>query len=406
MSALGRAGAGRVAGVVVRSWAAVLATLLAASAVAQDFHVEGVLEYGSVGEDNQVSPLARCAFEIDVNSCRWRIRSRPLPPAANSGDARLYTEITNSFDGIYKLTVYDGGMLRQSSRAASPDDGKKVELVTNTVSVVSGDVPFLDESFATVPWLAYASSCFFEPNQNKRVKKFLTMNRQLFDNKDVTVAAETHFTTTAPRLPDHIRFMNEGFAWVLQPDGTVSKKPLPAPFGEGFEEANYTVEQFTTISNYTLPKAFTINYFATKKGAVSRDDRRLVSVIHGEVTAVAPSPLNSASNSEGRVAMVPQPSGDSGGTLYVADRRVGSPTHPVTYFTTGPVYQIGDPRLKAQERIAALRWRQPAPAGNHRFFVFGIMAATTIFLGCWLWRVRRKAGESHLVAPRRRANNA
>ena len=84
--------------------------------------------------------------------------------------------------------------------AASSWDDQKVELVTETVEVVSGDVPFLDISFATVPWLAYASSCFFQTNQEKRVKKFLTMNRLLFDNKDVTVPVEDalHHNRSSP----------------------------------------------------------------------------------------------------------------------------------------------------------------------------------------------------------------
>jgi hypothetical protein len=365
---------------------AALITLLALPSMAQNFHVEGVLEYGTVVEGNKVSPLARRAFGVDVDSCRWRIRSRPVDQMASAGDAALYAEITNSFDGIYKLTVYDGETLRRSSTAASSYDGKKVELVTNAMSVVGGDVPFLDETFATVPWLAFASSCFFETNHDQRVKKFLTMNRQLFDNKDVTVTAETDLTTTAPRLPQHISFMNEGFAYVAQQDGTVRRQPLPAPFDKGFEEASYTVEQFTTVSNYTLPKAFTINYFATKKGAASRDDRRLVGVIRGGISLVAASSL-SVSDAGARIA---QPSGNSGGTVYVADRRVGSPTHPITYFTTGPVYQVGDPRLKEKERIAALRRKQPASSPKYRLFVWGALLVVTISFASLAWRTRER----------------
>ena len=265
--------------------------------------------------------------------------------AADSSDPRLYIEITNSFDGIYKLTVYDGAKLRQARRPTSSWDGQKVELVTNAMEVFSGDMPFLDDSFATVPWLAYASSYFFQTNQEKRLRDFLTMNRLLFDNKDVTVPVQTHYTSTAPRLPDHIRFMNEGFYYVPQQDGSVTRHPLRAPFDRGFEEAKYTVEQFTTLSNITLPKAFKISYFATKKGAVSPDDRRLVSVIHGEITSVSVSSVSPTSNSVGPVTGVTQPNGNAGGVLYVTDRRLGSPEQPLTYFTTGPVYPLGYPLL-------------------------------------------------------------
>jgi|ERR1039458_1559690 hypothetical protein len=333
--------------------------LLAVAATAQDFHVEGVLEYDSVDAGNRLSLLTRRAFTVDVAACRWRIGSRELATAANSGDARLYIELTNFFDGIYTLTVYDGAKLRQARPAASSWDDQNAQLVTETVEVVSGDVPFLGDSFATVPWLAYASSCFFQTNQEKRVKNFLTMNRLLFDNKDVTVLVETHYTSTAPRLPDHIRFMNEGFYYVPQQDGSVTRHPLRAPFDRGFEEANYTVEQFTTLSNITLPKVFKISYYATKQDAVSPDDRRLVGVIRGETTSLSVSPVLPTSNSGGPVAKVTQPNGNAGRVLYVTDRRLGSPEQPLTYFTTGPVYQLGDPQLEAKEMIARLKGNKP-----------------------------------------------
>jgi hypothetical protein len=373
--------------------------LLALSVAAQDFHVEGLLEYDSVGEGNTVSSLARRAFVVDVASCHWRIRCRALDTAASSSDARLYIEITNSFDGIYELAVYDGAKLRQGSTATASWDGKKAELVTNAMSVVSGDVPFLDDSFATVPWLAYASSCFFQTNQEKRVKKFLTMNRLLFDNKDVTVPLETHYTTTAPRLPDRITFMNEGFYYVPQQDGSVSRRPLRAPFDRGFEEAKYTVEEFTTISNLVLPKAFKINYFATKKDPVSRDDRRLVGVIHGEITSLAVSSAAPAADSGGQTARVPHTNSSAGGVIYVNDQRIGSPSQRVTYFTTGQVYHANDPRLKDKERIAVLlRSDRAASAGKHRLFAWIALTATTISFACLAWYARKNSGQADLAA--------
>jgi hypothetical protein len=236
---------------------------------------------------------------------------------------------------------------------------------------------------------------------------FLTMNRLLFDNKDVTVPVETHYTTTAPRLPDHIRFMNEGFYYVPQQNGSVSRHPLRAPFDRGFEEASYTVEQFTTISNIALPKAFKINYFATKKDAVSRDDRRLVAVIHGEITSVAVSSVTPASASAGQMARVAQPNGTAGGVLYVNDQRIGSPSQRVTYFTTGQVYHINDPRLKEKERIAALlRRNRSASAANHRLFVCLALAATTISFACLAWCARKNSGQANLTATNQhRASN-
>jgi hypothetical protein len=378
---------------------AVLATLLAVSAIAQDFHVEGVLEYDSVGEGNTMSPLGRRAFVVDVASCHWRIRSKALDAAAKSSDEKLYIEITNSFDGIYELTVFDGAKLRQARPATSSWDGKKAELVTNSVSVFSGDVPFLDDSFATVPWLAYASSCFFQTNQGKRVKKLLTMNRMLFDNKDVTVPVETHYTTTVPRLPDHISFINEGFYYVLQQNGSVTRAPLRAPFDRGFEEVSYTVEQFTTISNLALPKAFKVNYFATKKNSVSRDDRRLVSVIHGEITSLAVSSATPASDSGGQMARLPQANGTAGGVIYVNDQRIGSPSQRVTYFTTGQVYHVNDPRLKERARISALlKGNRSVPAAHHTFLVCLALSATTISFACLAWWARKNSGQANLAA--------
>jgi hypothetical protein len=187
--------------------------------------------------------------------------------------------------------------------------------------------------------------------------------------------------------------------YVLQQDGNVTRHPLRPPFDRGFEEANYTVEQFTTISNIALPKAFKINYFATKKDAVSRDDRRLVGVIHGEITSVAVSSVTPASDSAGQTARVAQPNGLAGGVLYVNDQRIGSPTQQVSYFTTGQVYHIDDPRFKEKERIAALlRGKRSASAANHRFFVCGALVAATISFACLAWYARKKAGQANLTA--------
>jgi hypothetical protein len=322
--------------------------LLAAAATSQAFHVEGVLEYDHVEAGNVLCLLASRAFTVDVAGCRWRIGSSAVGPAVNPDDERLYKELTNSFDGIYSLTVFDGAKLRQANPAASSWDAQNVELVTHSVEVVSGDVPFLDYSFATVPWLAYASSWFFQTNQERRVKSFLTMNRLLFESKDVTVPVEVHYTSTAPRLPDHIKFMNEGFYYVPDHYGSVTTHSLRPPFDRGFEETDYTVEHFTTLSNITVPKVFTNKYYATKPGAVSPDDRRLVSLIRGRITTLTVPSVWPASKSEGLVRGATRHEESAGWVFYVTDRRLGSPGHPLTYFTTGPVYQLGDPQLNKE----------------------------------------------------------
>ena len=88
------------------------------------------------------------------------------------------------------------------------------------------------------------------------------------------------------------------------------------------------MEQFTRLSNIALPKAFKISYFATKKDAVSRDDRRLVGVIHGEITSVSVSSVTPASDSAGQMARTSPAQREGGGVLYVTDRRIGSPEQP------------------------------------------------------------------------------
>jgi hypothetical protein len=322
--------------------------LLAAAATSQSFHVEGVLEYDHVEAGNVLRPLASRAFTVDVAGCRWRIRSSAAGPAADPAAEILYKELTNSFDGIYSLTVFDGAKLRQANPAASSWDAQNVELVTHTVEVVSGDVPCFEQSFATVPWLAYASSWFFQTNQERRVQNFLAMNSFLFKSKDVTVPVEVHYTSTAPRLPDHIKFMNEGFYYVPEEDGSVTKHPLRPPFDRGFEETDYIVEQFTTLSNITVPKVFEIKYYSTKAGAVSPEDRRLLGLIRGKIRTLTTPSLWPASKSEGLARGATRHDESAGWVFYVTDRRLGSPGHPLTYFTTGPVYQLGDPQLNKE----------------------------------------------------------
>jgi hypothetical protein len=95
--------------------AALLAMILAVSAIAQDFHVEGVLEYDSAGEGNKLTSLARRAFAVDVASCRWRIYSRALDTVANSGDARLYIEITAVWNNVWAKMAQFRGVRRTAN---------------------------------------------------------------------------------------------------------------------------------------------------------------------------------------------------------------------------------------------------------------------------------------------------
>ena len=81
--------------------------------------MEGVLEYDHVEADNVLRPLASRAFTVNVAGCRWRIGSSAGGPAVNQADEILYKELTNSFDGLYSLTVFDGAKLRRANPAAS-----------------------------------------------------------------------------------------------------------------------------------------------------------------------------------------------------------------------------------------------------------------------------------------------
>jgi len=57
------------------------------------------------------------------------------------------------------------------------------------------------------------------------------------------------------------------------------------------------VQQFTTVSNITVPKVFQISYFATKQGAMSREERRLVAVIRGKMNSFCVSSVLPSSTS-------------------------------------------------------------------------------------------------------------
>jgi len=88
----------------------------AVAATSQTFHVEGELEYDTVQTGDLLKPLARRAFTVDVAGYYWKIRSTALVPPADPADAILHIELTNSFDGIYKLTAHDGAKMQQANR--------------------------------------------------------------------------------------------------------------------------------------------------------------------------------------------------------------------------------------------------------------------------------------------------
>ena len=254
-------------------------------AARQAFVVEGIVSYTRVQPNGEAKVGTQSFFSVDVDSCAWRIRmsNGGIPPLDEY--PVLYVELSNAQDGIYKRKVWDGGRLRSTQQSAGGARSRTENrvLVTNTLEVYKGVVPFPDGSLAIAPWLAYASTCYFETNQG-RIKKLLTMNTSIFENNAVTVPVQTRYSENSTQFPEEIAFLNEGFCYIPKGAGQpVDKKSLLPPFDKGFVETLYQVHAFTTVSNLSVPGRFSISYFAPKSGATSSQDSLLIAKVEGEV---------------------------------------------------------------------------------------------------------------------------
>jgi len=244
--------------------------------LAKQFHVDGSLTYTTF-QDGKESTLVHAKFSISVDSCFWKIRIN------KSDEGRLlFEEMWNEADGVYTRKVFDADWLRSAASKRPTIDGRERVAITNIVTVRNGSIPQPDTHYSIAPWLAYASSCYFETNQN-RCRKLLTMNNALFDNEKVTVPIRIHFANASSEFPDDIAFLNEGFYYVPGPGGSLEKKPLRPPFDKGFIETRYHVREFVTVSDLVLPGKFSISYFMPKPDAKSNEDPLMIARLDAEI---------------------------------------------------------------------------------------------------------------------------
>jgi len=338
----------------------------------KDFQVEGTLKYVNNSADGPKT-VARRSFSLTVHDCLWKLHGINILPPPRGGDASLYVEVANDGESIYTTIVFDPHLMSEKVPNTRT-------FVSNAVTVVNGNVPFVDQSFTAALWLAYASECHFRTLSNNRAMCFLSMNPAMF-HPDITLPfIRTYNAAASSDFPDEIVFLNEGRHVRLKPGGGVVETPLEAPFDKGFVENRYKVLEFTDGPGWRLPKKYQISYFWAQPAAADNSDTRLIATIDVEAISfdLHPQPLASTQSVKQLSA--------------VYDNRVATSNGLApSYLTTNRIYETNAPELS---RIVADldRRSRKAVAGQQSTagIVYAYFVLCTVALGISLWLLRRR----------------
>ena len=217
------------------SWAILVFIFSAACADAYEYEADGMLEgethfaLGNVVKEEPVS------FKVYVRDCQWLIH------ITQQNAHTKYLEI--GFDGN---TMYYSSMLDEKVIA---NINPKPPLWAGGLS--SDAVPFNgSEPNIPVIWLALASSCYLNDAKDHLIPPYST------DAVRGSLPALVFRVSDLPKLPQTITFLDDGFDRRFG-----APRQRPPPFDKGFTNAIYTVNAFTNIGGYSLPRQFTLEVF-------------------------------------------------------------------------------------------------------------------------------------------------
>jgi hypothetical protein len=204
------------------SWAILIGWLSVTRADAFEYEADGMLE----------EPVS---FKVYVRDCQWLIH------ITQQNAHTKYLEI--GFDG---KTMYYSSMLDEKVIA---NINPKPPLWTGGLS--SDAVPF-NGSEPNIPiiWLALASSCYLNDAKDHLIPPYST---QLVRAR---LPAFVFRMSDLPKLPQAITFLDDGFSRKFG-----APRQRPPPFDKGFTNAIYTVNSFTNVGSYSLPREFNLKVF-------------------------------------------------------------------------------------------------------------------------------------------------
>jgi hypothetical protein len=217
------------------SWAILVFIFSAVCADAYEYEADGMLEgetHFALGNVMKEEPVS---FKVYVRDCQWLIH------ITQQNAHTKYLEI--GFDG---RTMYYSAMLDEKVVA---NITPKPDLWTGGLSL---DVVPFHGSQPNIPviWLALASSCYLDDAKDHLIPPYST------DLVRARLPAFVFRMSDLPKLPQAIIFLDDGFDRKF---GVPRQRP--PPYDKGFTNAIYTVNSFTNVGSYSLPREFNLKVF-------------------------------------------------------------------------------------------------------------------------------------------------
>lgn len=219
-------------------------------AEAYEYQVKGSLDY-LVGESGTIA--FNREFSLAVSNCLWTVR-------VEAGDQRdiRYNQVMYDGESMYRYTALDAATLKTGA-------------INQGVAVIEKwDVPAEDGSFANMVWLGLASGCYFQKAETGKLAPLWSGNKL---NKTL-VGAEWESFKTSPYLPKQVAY--------FQGPGR-----FPAPYDQGWKEAEFTVVAFTNADGLTIPLEYTYTQFRPRQNAKDKAEVDRQYEVHVKVQAVS-----------------------------------------------------------------------------------------------------------------------
>lgn len=174
------------------------------------------------------------------------------------------------------------GMSRSKSKARRTPTAKPAWNEATAV-VWPGVVPRTGRDFYDLIWLAFGSHDYLKSVAGGRLPT-VGMPRPGASPPTTNSVEKAAWTllADAPRLPQSVRFFNDGYRESNDTEAAPSRHA--PPFDQGYVKAEYMVQQTTNVAGLVLPSAFSYRRFSPRAGASSNTEVDTTASWEGLVT--------------------------------------------------------------------------------------------------------------------------
>jgi hypothetical protein len=210
-------------------------------------------------------------FELHYDDCRWKVTV--VLDGTTNRDIYIY-----QYDGT-NLTYY-------------------VEIfgtaLTNAQGMVEASpVPYMwDRAAGWIPWLAFASECYFGQVTNGYAISLMPAISKKGQDKRYEVPVDFNLSPSLPHFPVLVRYTTDKFV-ALEDDGITFKIfPLSvafgpsSPFNDGYMSAEFKSDGFTNVNGLSFPTTFEYRSYRPKRDAKTTNDLDSSLIIRGEATEI------------------------------------------------------------------------------------------------------------------------